>query len=223
MTESDVRPGRFHQMNYPLRGTIAIAYGVRPDDVDGPQWLSDETYDINATTSPTADLPQRLLMLRRLLLERFHLLAHVEQRSKTSYVLRVAREDGQLGPGLKPPTPECAARASTGVLGAPVCGVKQAPSGGIRAGGVPLSVLCTMLSAQLGQAVIDQTGLDGRFSIELDYAPESVRPSVSNQTAPSDSPSLFTALQQQLGLKLESTRTLTDFVVVDHVERPTPD
>jgi len=163
----------------------------------------------------------------------------MEKREQPVYELVFARSDHRLGPNIKPSEPGCeetlaAKRAE--VLDAVVAGRLSRGDGSAAScfpymgrisadvGDITVRDLATNLSLQLPvqRAVIDKTGLTGSYRIKLTF---DVRASVLGleASANADAPSLFTALQDQLGLKLESTKVMRDTVVVDHVERPTED
>jgi uncharacterized protein (TIGR03435 family) len=206
-----------------------------------PAWAANERFNIEAKMAeepprlPGADDPL-LVAMRALLADRFKLVARRETREIDAYVLVNVRQDGTPGPGLRPSAQDCrpgalnAARQSGGPTvdanGPPLCGIREAAGGRLRAGGTPISLFAMFLSTRLGRAVVDRTGLDGNWDIELAYADLQVGapPAGANtQTVNPDAPSLFTALQEQLGLKLEATRAPIDAIVVDRIERPTSD
>lgn len=239
-------PGGTLFVNIPLRQLIISAYGLQPFQViGGPSWIDSDRFDINARASGTPT-PQELdLMLRSLLADRFKLVAHSEQREMTLYSLLKARDDGQLGPGLRPAAVDCGptARGRGGPPPAPGTGAPGRAAGsllGCRAmiapgrltvGGQPLSLLATVLSTQVGRPVVDKTGLTGRYDLELVFLPDGGRggpvgllpPGAPPAPIDPDAPSLFTALQEQLGLKLESGRGPVEVIVIDSVEPPTED
>jgi uncharacterized protein (TIGR03435 family) len=216
----------------------------------GPEWIGSTRYDITAKAATefqlSPDGPPRdlLLMIRSLLEERFKLKAHLETRELPVYELVVARADGKLGPQLRPSTVDCdaltAARRAGGPPPAlqpnepPPCGAMRGP-GRVLAGGLPMQRFATMLTnilavgsgpAAEGRLVIDKTGLAGRFAFTLTWTPEQMPTATPPAGVPPidpNGPSFFTALQEQLGLKLESARGPADVVVIDSVERPTPD
>jgi uncharacterized protein (TIGR03435 family) len=223
--------GRFTAVNAPLRFLILYAYQLQGHQLVGaPEWTASERFDIVAKMEGdppsivTAGPDPMRLATQTLLGERFGLRVRRETRELDIYALTMARSGGQPGRGLKPSPEDCAvmaarARASAAAPGpdrAPpfVCGQKFGP-GRIRFGGYPLSLFANGLSQAVGRAVVDRTGLTGNWSFELTYAAE---PSPS-----SDAPSLFTAIQEELGLKLEATKGPVDVLVVESVERPTPD
>ena len=166
-------------------------------------------------------------MMRNLLTDRFKLVVHREQREMPVYVLVTARADKTLGPRMRPVDVDCAAEVARAMAarrgGAPppsdpnkmpLCGMRTRP-GNVMARGTTLQQLTRNLSQFLGRAVVDRTGLNGTFDLDLEWSPE--------QTADATGPSIFTAVQEQLSLKLESQRAPVDVLVIDRVERPSPD
>ena len=137
---------------------------------------------------------------------------------------------GRSGPPPGPPPPGAGAPNAAAALGSlerPLCGMRIAPNQ-VLAGGMPLSTLTQMLSQFTQRVVIERTGLEGNFDIDMTFTPERMPPGAPPPGAPPltidpNGPSLFTALQEQLGLKLESERAPVEVLVIDHVERPTPD
>jgi uncharacterized protein (TIGR03435 family) len=240
-TESGTQPGgRVTMINVPVRMLIRSAYQVQDEQiVDAPNWINTEHFDVVAKAAaeiprPTPDNPGPLpSLMRSLLVERFKLAVHRETREFPAYALRLARRDGKLGPQLHRSTADCAAIAAArgGSAGPPPsgtdrprCGIRAA-GGEMIAGGLPLSQLASLLSSMVQRVVIDKTGLTGIFDFELKWTPDRTPPGTPASTAPGDpdAPSIFTALQEQLGLKLESAKNPVEVLVVDHVERPTPD
>lgn len=167
-------------------------------------------------------------MIRSLLAERFHLVVHRETRPLPVYALQQVRADGRLGPQLHLSSADCVAiaasrQATPSADARPQCGVR-ANGGHMVAGGLPLAQLATLLSTLVDRVVVDRTGLTGTFDFELNWTPDRApqRPDASASSSP-DNPSIFTALREQLGLKLESSKAATDVFVIDHVEQPTRD
>jgi uncharacterized protein (TIGR03435 family) len=240
--------GRFTAVGVPVWDLIRQAFAVQRTQIVGaPDWTETARYDITAKAegdiqgTPPGGPPGPLnLMLQDLLADRFKLRAHRETRELPIYSLTLARSDKKFGAGLRPSTVDCAAmRGRGGRMGAPPgppppgerpqCGMRVAPNQ-IMAGGVSLAQLTQMLSQFTQRIVIDRTGLEGTFDIDLtftlDGVPNAPPPPPGGPPPPSvdsNSPSLFTALQEQLGLKLESDRAPVEVLVIDHVERPTPD
>jgi uncharacterized protein (TIGR03435 family) len=207
---------------------IRAAYPSPVPDLPGaPDWVSSEPYDVDARAGVDVPPEQMTLMLQSLLAERFNLVAHYETRDRPVYALVIARADGRPGAGLVRSTIDCdavnaarrAGRSYDGPLpanGAPPCGWNgQWATGGptMRFGGLPLSRLSESVGQPDGRVIVDRTGLTGNFEFTLRY---------SEQPAPGDDiPSLFTALQEQLGLKLVADRTPLQVLVIDRIERPT--
>jgi uncharacterized protein (TIGR03435 family) len=229
-TNFDIRGDRFTAINATLRELIRVAYRIRDLQIaDAPDWLASERYDVIAKAAAPLKMSAFPLELRPLLAERFRLKVHHETREAAIYALVVASPDGKLGPALHPVEvdrcPEAMARADararsgqppfTPVPGQRMeCGLGFNP-GILNGGSVTLGPMVQRLSAIVGRVVIDRTGLQGRFDFDLTWTAD------GNPEA--TGPSIFTALQEQLGLKLESTRGPVEVLVIDHVERPVPD
>jgi uncharacterized protein (TIGR03435 family) len=243
--------GRFVATNIPVRDLISIAYG-QPQPlpnfqiIGGPGWITSERFDITAKAEgdpqpgPTGAPTQMFLMLRSLLAERFKLVAHEEMRDQPIYALKVDRADGKLGPQFHPAEVDCAALRGTNRGGpppgppppgkAPVCGMMLGP-GRLMSGGTPIEVLANALSRLVSRVVLDRTGLTGSYEATLEFTPDqsqlppgglgNLPPGIP--APPVDGPSLFTALKEQLGLKLESDHAPVRVLIVDNIEQPTPD
>jgi uncharacterized protein (TIGR03435 family) len=222
--------GRFVMTNGFVHSLIAAAYPSDTGELLGaPDWMSKETFDVVATTNVIPTLEQRQAMLRALLSERFKLTVHSEFAERDVYVMVLASTDGRLGPQLRRSPLDCAAfnaareqRRSVEQLpapsnGAPPCGIRVTDAA-MMAGGVPMSSLAGTISGAAGRKVIDRTGLDGYYEITLRF----VEASLSTQSD-TDNVSIFSAVREQLGLRLEPRRERMSVVVLDRVERPTPD
>ena len=227
--------GRFVARDVLLRDLIGYAHGNSdpfiplPNSrvIGGPDWIDRERFDIEAVPSASAKRPgplQIMQMLRSLLAERFRLVAHKEQRELPVFVLTVARADGTLGPNLRRSTGGCSVPAEKRP-GPSSCGM-QYRRGYIEAHGMTLDTLVLHgLLLNLDRVVIDKTGLKGDFDWTLEWGADPSTQSDDPDRPRSDGlgPSIFTALQEQLGLKLESARGPVEVLVIDSVERPTPD
>jgi len=170
----------------------------------------------DAATVTNAQVPP---FVRAMLEDRFRLKAHVEQRPFPAYALVLARSDGHLGPTLRPSTADCFPTPRDFPIlpaGVPRCfsGVFQA--GVISAPNYTMSDLARSLTQYggAGRIVVDSTGLSGKYEVDLRWSPD--------VTQPSDDPPLVTAIQEQLGLKLEPRREMLPAVVIDHIEPPAP-
>lgn len=220
--------GTFIMRNSGIRSILMAGSPVPVREVEGfPEWAARERYDIIAKPPEGYEPSQRGEMFRRMLTDRLQLRGHVEQRERTVFALVVARSDGRLGPQLKPSTLDCAqpAAAPTGILRPPDgppearCGVRFS-AGEIVAGGVTFDQLVLSLTGQAGGQVINRTGLEGYYALTLHFAPRRNR----STAAPSldDLPDFSTALQEQLGLRLQPEKAVVPVFVVDHIERPSP-
>ncbi|HEY6507279.1 MAG TPA: TIGR03435 family protein, partial [Vicinamibacterales bacterium] len=220
------RPGgRFTAVNIPLRMLIRTAYQIQDDQiVGGPSWVASDGFDIDATANESGPPgPQFLLRLQTLLAQRFSLVVHRETKDLPIYAVVRARRDGTLGPGLRPTAcpaieedlsrPQPCANISTG-------------NGRLTLRGMPLAQFLPFLAPQVNRVLVDRTGLAERYDIELTWTPE-LQPRglpAGPDAAPVDpnALSIFTAMQEQLGLKLDATRGPVEVVVIDGVEPPTP-
>jgi len=235
--------GRFSTVNAPARVLILFAYQIQNFQlVDAPGWVGSDRFDIVAKMNgdPPAIIPgsgadHMMLAMRTLLADRFKLKVHHETRQLDIYALTMATPGGKPGPALKPAAGDCSPAAFGGRAGGPppggapppVCGMQQR-FGQIRFGGFPLSLFATGISNQVGRFVVDRTGLTGNWDFELTFAAPpppvgALPPGVTPPTPDPDLPDLFTAVREQLGLKLESTKGPVDVLVVDDIQQPTPD
>lgn len=230
MMISGPTPDEFRTVNAPLERIILYAFGSRDYQLVGaPGWIRSERFDITAKYPAGHSPAQVPSMVRALLEDRFKLKTHADKREGPIYALILARADGKLGPDLKRPDVDCKAELAkqTGpraiTPGTPCFAVQygEGPDRLIWGGNRTMAQLAEMLSTPAGRDVLDRTGLTGTFDVRLRW-----RPDAGLTTAP-DAPdagvSLFTAVQEQLGLKLESTRAPLEVLVIDSVERPTPD
>lgn len=215
-----VENGRFRANNMSIRILIQQAYNLKDFQVTGaPAWISSERYDIVAKPEGPIerDLRGETLrqMLQSLLEDRFKLKAHFETKEMQVYNLVV----GKGGPKLK-----------ESASGDDERQMQRMGRGQATLQSANMAMLIRLLSQNLGRDVIDKTGLTGRYDIELKWTPDEAamrmpgdgaeRPPSDNAPPPDTSgPSLFTALQEQLGLKLESSKGPVGILVVDHIER----
>lgn len=240
MSSAEQPGGRFIVTNMPLAILIRNAFDLQESQLVGlPDWGSSERFDIVAKAEqefPRTNGRPRLaqLMMQSLLEERFKLVSHREARELPAYALVLARTDGRLGPQLKQSDVDCAALAAAqGAGGAALRGGGSGPAplspmrassgpcsmtmtaGTLRFWSVTMASLAATLSGAAQRMVVDRTGLKGGFDFDLTFSRE--------QTADTTSPSVFTAVQEQLGLKLDSVRIPIEVLVIDSIERPTPD
>ena len=235
--------GEFTLINIPFTTLLLGAYQLQPYQLIGaPSWVRDERYDINARLDPKiasrlqpdGHPPTWALALRRLLVERARLTFRRETRQLAVYALVMARPDRTLGPNIRPAQADCDALRTQSEVAArerapspyppstptyTPCGLRHA-TGRIVSGGFGFAEFLSALSVQTGRAVVDRTGLSGKWDLYVDYAPS---PATAGAAADANLPDLFTALEEQLGLKLESTQGPVQVFVIDRVERPTAD
>jgi uncharacterized protein (TIGR03435 family) len=202
-------------------GTVLVlvrsAFSDAVEVIGAPAWASSEHYDVEAKANRVATTAEMEEMLRALLVERFKLVAHYEMREKPTYSLMLARDDGRLGSQLRRYDGDCAAFADdvrqgrerpqmpTPSNGASACGYTIG-GGGVVAGGIDMSAVARAMQFYAGRKVIDKTGLAGYFEFTLQMS--------------ADVP-VFTAIREQLALRLEPDRASLPVVVVDHIEHPT--
>jgi uncharacterized protein (TIGR03435 family) len=194
--------GRVTLTNVPLKRLIMAANDMKDYQVAGPDWLDSERYDIVATMARETTSDDVLRMLQGLLSERFHIAFHNESRELPVYALTI----GKTGHKLKEVE---FGRSST-----------STHPGKMEAHGIPMPNLAEMLSRMIDRPVIDSTGLKGFFDFNLEWTPDDARlpdPGVIVDSAVG--PNLVVALQQQLGLKLESRKAPLDVMVIDRADK----
>ena len=219
------RPGNFVATNGTLKQLISYAYGVREDLITGlPSWADTAHFDISAKVSdfnPDAfknlTREQRESMLLPMLADRFHVKAHTEVKTLSVFNLVLTKD----GPKFKrnPPPPIDPDNPKKGQEGR---GNININNDDMTATAVPLSTLAEVLADQLSHTVIDKTGLTGDYDFRLKWTSEDQSSNTADNGTTDRPPDLFTALQEQLGLKLESTKGPVTTLVVDHAEQPTP-
>jgi uncharacterized protein (TIGR03435 family) len=182
---------------------------VKPDQVSGPEWINTERYTIVAKAAGAVPADQILLMLQTLLAERFRLAIHREKKEMPVYELLVAKN----GPKLKDATGE---------------GTTQIDSDGQETvfERVSMQMLAATVARSVDRPVIERTGLKGTYSFRLAWTNDSpsrlntADEGTSKASDLGDAPSIFTALQERLGLKLEPTKAPIEVLVIDHIDRP---
>jgi uncharacterized protein (TIGR03435 family) len=214
--------GRFVTTNARATELIQFAYNVLDVQVlDAPDWAKNERYDItaNAADRQSTDAHVRL-MLQSLLEDRFRLVARQEQREMRLYALTLARNDGRLGPGLVKmgSRDECETARASRLR-------KPRPAGAIIMNGCSsIEAVTKELSFVFLRApVVDRTGLSGMWLFSMYFAPtpDLLAGGSRREAIDPNLPSLFTALREELGLRLDATRGLADVVVVQSIQRPT--
>ena len=232
--------GRLTAPSATVRGLIAAAYAVLDIQiVDGGRINADDRFEIDARTRPDVTMEEVRSMLRVLLAERFRLVTHQETRELSVYTMTLAGE--RPGSQLRPSGPDCAPpKGPAGIPAPPPPPASQEPAPLLVLGSTPsrcamiifsttlgshwslrdvtMGRLAQQLTADLGRPVLDRTGLNGSFDADLTFTPDN--PTVDSANAP-NAPSLMTAIREQLGLRLESTRAPVDVLVIDRVQPPT--
>jgi uncharacterized protein (TIGR03435 family) len=238
----DLVNARFSAINMTLRDLVSIVYPTEGGRfrhatqlVGGPRWFGSARFDIiagaegfkgdtnrpgfTATAAERESVERVRLMMRGLLAERFKLRVHSETQQLPIYALVVLKSGGELGPEIKRSTTDCVEEwKKQGMPDARslACGSIQGARVGKMTGyAAEIGPLVRDLYDWTGRPVVDRTGLSGRFDFTLTWAPEG--------SADTDAPSIFTAVQEQLGLKLEPARGPVDVLVVDSAQRPIPD
>lgn len=213
---------------YPSRGSQQI--------LGFPAWAEGKYYDVNVKANRSVSRDEQLEMWRRLLADRLKLAAHYETREEATYDLVFARADHRLGPNMKvstcpapmPPTPGAPPPSSppppparrTGAEVMASCNGVMTTGGAIFGPRMPVSGLVIWLRGPAGRQVVDKTGVEGVFDIEFLYSTPKPAGADAAPADPNEPPEFFTALQDQLGFKLEPSKTQVEVIVVDHIEPP---
>jgi uncharacterized protein (TIGR03435 family) len=222
---SQSQKGRYVVVGFTLGALIRSAYRVQEFQIiGGPDWIDSERFNVEATyAEDAAGGPSRTdLMLRTLLTERFKLAVHNDTRERPVFALVLARQDRRFGPQLQKSATDCG-----NAKGADACESSVGP-GFIRSRGRTMAQLAESLSqltntgSSLNRLIVDRTGLEGQYDVTLKFTPDNI-PGGNVPGFPSvdpNGPSIFTALQEQLGLKLDAQRAPVNVLVVDRAERP---
>jgi uncharacterized protein (TIGR03435 family) len=194
--------GELKTSNTTLSETLRLAYQISNDSqVAGPDWIKDKSvrFDVDAKAAPDTPREQLLLMLQTLLTERFELKMHREQRP-LSYLALVP---GKNGPKLRETTEAASTAGNRNLIGR------------IVANSMRMSMFCTVLSRFLRQPIVDQTGLSGWYEFKLEWMPETGPPFLNGEPMKLADRTIFTAVQEDLGLKLESRKGPVEVLVID--------
>jgi uncharacterized protein (TIGR03435 family) len=202
----------------PLSEYLIYAYHLPRWRISGINTIMPEFYTVEATMDPSTSEDQVRLMLQALLIDRFKIASHWETRSCSGYRLIAERNGSRLktatAAGEAPPMPEYRKNSSPGAFEGRIITEGWSPGTlGIMGRGVSMSQLSDQLSKELGECVVDRTNLTGKYYFGFQFG------SVSHPSDDADSPSIFSALKDQLGLKLEKQKGTTDVLVIDHYER----
>jgi uncharacterized protein (TIGR03435 family) len=204
--------GSVQVTNMSVMDLITFAYGVRDAEVfDGPGWLRSSLYDIAAKAPAGTTARQTPRMMQSLLEERFQLRIRRENRDMPVYSLRVASGGPRFEPAKEGSCGTEPARSAREITRS--CGYNMLSSATFDMVMAPIAKLVAALSGVTGRRVVDETGLTGTYSLHLDFAPE--------QAQDASRPSIFTAVREQLGLRLASTRSPVEVLVIESAEKPT--
>ena len=189
--------------NVPLKRLVERAYDVKPIQVTGPDWMETIRVDIVAKYPQDTKRDDQPAMLRSLLEERFKLAVHRKSQDLPGYALVVAKGGFKL-------------KAVEDTGGSNTNSNSKNHVRTLTAQTTPMTQLADILTRSLGEMVVDQTGIDGVYNFDLTWAEEDQKPDDATADA---APSLFTALQETLGLRLKPEKVPTEIIVVDHLER----
>jgi uncharacterized protein (TIGR03435 family) len=210
--------GQFAVANVSLKVLISYGFNVQGSDISGdPAWVASDKYDVTAkAATANVSLDQYRLMLQALLTDRFKLAAHRETKERNGFLLVTAKG----GPKI------AAADTQSCVEPGSACGTFFTGPSSVDTKKMSMAQFANTLSMVLGNPVLDKTGIPGSFDIHLEFNPEGTnltgRGALPLDGATGDDrskPSIFTALQQQLGLHLESQKVPATILVIDHIER----
>jgi len=205
---SRAQPGRYQGVNVTLMRLIGLAYRPIQEFEGGPDWIRTDRFDVDAKAEGTPSQDQMLRMLRTMLADRFKLVVRAEKRQRPVYALTMARRDRTLGPQLRASEAMCPGGPGT-------CGVRMG-DGILTATSITMTRLASELSF-VGRQVMDRTELPGAFEVNLQWTPEAAG---AGAPATDNLPSIFTAMQEQLGLKLEPATGPIDVLVIERAEKP---
>lgn len=238
--------GRFSAGNLAVRQVIVRAFGIQPFQLTGePDWLRSERYDIQAKApdgGAVATDGAINVMLQAMLADRFKLKVRRETRESPIYEIVFARSDRRLGENLRQTSADCVGTRNREPLGGPPaapalidpgdpvpCGMIMIGGNRLAAGGYTMARLATMLGPRVQRIVVDKTGLSGLYDFDLQFLPDPVAGGaaadgpVRMYLVAKDVPLLTTAIQEQLGLKLQAARGSVEYVVIENIERPSED
>ncbi len=231
-------PGRLNWENVTLRDVIESAYDLKEYQLTGPDWMNSSRFNIAATLPPGTSKENFALMVQTLLKDRFALASHRETKELPAFALTVAKGGPKLPVATDDPPEAAPVAGGRGGRGGGLGPLRNGmimvrPGGHIAAKGIPVADFGEALSRLLDRPVVDQTGLTGKYDFKLDYTPDETT-QVMSKGMPVPRPengdglvtvtdaggaSLFTAVQAQLGLKLEGKKLPFEFLVVDHLEK----
>ena len=222
------RPGSFVMTGGTIRSIFLLAYpseGAEP--IGAPDWMSTERFDLTVRFDQERLPPEQLqAVFREIFASQLKMKVHYERRDTPTYSMVVARADGRLGPRVKKLDADCDARRDAARRGEDVPALPPAANGvaacqnkvgngTVLSGGMRFAQLASTVRNPAGRLIVDETGLTGFYEFVLEYAS-----GPQDAASPDPRPNIFTAFEEQLGLKLRPSTTSVQVVVIDHVERP---
>lgn len=184
---------------------IRLAYGVQNSQILGPNWLDSDHFDIVTRTDTPATRDQMKLMLRALLADRFGLTFHHETREMRALVLTVASSGSKLKPAADPAAPP----------------YRQNSANGTVARSMPIQEFADFLSQPLHMPIVDQTGLTGKYDFSLDFTPYLPERGKNMDVGKPDANYIVkSAMEDELGLKMDTRKTTVQVMVIDHIAQP---
>ena len=207
-------PGMATFENFDMLSLVTMAYGIPSYRLSGPDWLSTTRFEIAAKIPPGATREQYRLMLQGLLAERFKLALHHESKVMPTYELQIGKNGSKLKESPVDPTAADAGMQPPPRLASPPRGYSGAVTVALTK--QPMERLVASLSGHLGQPVTDATGLKGNYDFRLHYT---LGLQAADAEAGNAEPTIFDAVQEQLGLKLVKKNAPVDILVIDHLEK----
>jgi len=220
--------GRITAVNVTLVNMMTAAFAMPADRIEGgPAWVRQDRFDVVATANRNASVAETRQMLRSLLVERFSLVTRNGTRERPVFALTSTRRDRRPGPRLRATTPECAAARVPVESAAPAGGPpspSDPPCGRVAFGGdllsgraVSVAQIAASLSGLAGRPVTDRSGLDGLYDFELRFSRQGTSP------GPAEPPEIFTAVREQLGLRLDAARGPVEVLIIVSAAQPSVD
>jgi uncharacterized protein (TIGR03435 family) len=211
--------------NVTLKTLIALAYGLQQYQIlDGPGWIGSDRFDIQTkVTDPKTPPERQKLMLQALFADRFKLAVHRESKLSNVYVLVVAKGGAKITLSADQTSPDVNGPSLPGA--GPNHGAIRIGAGSMTGNAARISLFANLLSQRLDRTVIDKTNLTGRFDFRLQWTSDVGENPLDPAGNPlpissQDAPSIFVAIEEQLGLRLKPGKELVEFLIVDHVEKP---
>jgi len=203
--KTDLIPGTLRMQDVSVQTCIKWAYGVQPSQISAPGWTDTEKFDIVAKSDGPATEDQMKLMMQNLLAERFKLSFHHQSKELKAFVLTVAKGGAKVHPAAEPDAKPFRQNSANGSI--------------VRS--TTIQDFGDFLSGPLQMPVVNETGLSGKYDFVLDFTPYLSDSGHNMDVTKLDSTGIIkSALEQELGIKMELRKTQVDMMVVDHVEKP---